>query len=88
MPPLQPWHSHRQDVTSSSLLLVWYRRALGTAAAAAALSLTVPQAAQALVKGFEPMEGIKGKDYGKERQRYSGRALSNVSGMSGSSRWQ
>ncbi|CAL5227439.1 g10404 [Coccomyxa viridis] len=47
------------------------RRALGAAAAAAALTLAVPQAAQAIVKGFEPMEGIKGKDYGKERQRYS-----------------
>lgn len=23
----------------------------------------------ALVKGFEPMEALKGKDYGKERQR-------------------
>ena len=46
-----------------------YRRALGAAAAAAALSLLVPQTAQAIIKGYEPMAAIKGKDYGKERQR-------------------
>lgn len=31
--------------------------------------VSMPKDALALVKGFEPMEAIKGKDYGKERQR-------------------
>lgn len=30
-----------------------------------------------MVKGYEPMEAIKGKDYGKERQRYPGNASCN-----------
>ena len=52
-----------------SPLLHMFRRELGAAAAAAMVSLAIPQAAQAVVKGYEPMEAIKGKDYGKERQR-------------------
>ena len=49
------------STTGPQIAVAWCRRALGAAAAAAALSLAVPQAAQAIVKGFEPMEGIKGK---------------------------
>ncbi|KAK9916742.1 hypothetical protein WJX75_006484 [Coccomyxa subellipsoidea] len=40
-------------------------------AAAGAAVLFVPDAAHAVVKGFEPMAAIKGKDYGKQRQSYS-----------------
>lgn len=76
------------STTGPQIAVAWCRRALGAAAAAAALSLAVPQAAQAIVKGFEPMEGIKGKDYGKERQRYPGSALSDVACNCGSPRWQ
>ncbi|CAK0754977.1 Peptidyl-prolyl cis-trans isomerase fkbp19, chloroplastic [Coccomyxa viridis] len=47
------------------------RRALGAAGAAGAVLMLLPQAAQALIKGYEPMTALKGKDYGKERQRYS-----------------
>ena len=32
--------------------------------------MLLPQAAQALIKGYEPMTALKGKDYGKERQRW------------------
>ena len=39
------------------------------AAAVLALSAAAGPAA-ALVKGFEPMAALKGKDYGKERQRW------------------
>ena len=69
------WCSPDSDMLSKttspgpSRLLLLFRRELGAVAAAAALSLAVPQAAQAVVKGYEPMEAIKGKDYGKERQR-------------------
>ena len=59
-----------RDLSPSLIvLLLSCRRALGGAAAAAALSLALPQAAHAIVKGYEPMAAIKGKDYGKERQR-------------------
>ena len=39
------------------------------AAAAAVLLLGAAGPSAALVKGFEPMAALKGKDYGKERQR-------------------
>ena len=45
------------------------RRAASGAAAAALLLLGAAGPAAALVKGFEPMAALKGKDYGKERQR-------------------
>ena len=60
---------HTLDLRVSRCLTHDCRRALGAAAAAAALSLAVPQGAQAIIKGYEPMAAIKGKDYGKERQR-------------------
>jgi hypothetical protein len=41
---------------------------LGAAAAGAALLAHAPPAG-AEVKGYEPMSALKGKDYGKERQR-------------------
>ena len=46
-----------------------HRRALGAAGAAGAVLMLLPQAAQALIKGYEPMTALKGKNYGKERQR-------------------
>ena len=45
------------------------RRAVSGAAAAAVLLLGAAGPSAALVKGFEPMAALKGKDYGKERQR-------------------
>ena len=45
------------------------RRALGAAGTASTVLMLLPQAAQALIKGYEPMTALKGKDYGKERQR-------------------
>ncbi|KAK9841771.1 hypothetical protein WJX81_001978 [Elliptochloris bilobata] len=47
------------------------RQALLGAAAAGAALLTLAPPAHAEVKGYEPMSALKGKDYGKERQRYS-----------------
>ena len=43
------------------------RQAVLCAAGAALLALGPPALAE--VKGFEPMSALKGKDYGKERQR-------------------
>ena len=51
------------------------RRALGAAGAASTILMLLPQAAQALIKGYEPMTALKGKDYGKERQRLRSCAL-------------
>ncbi|EIE26455.1 FKBP-like protein [Coccomyxa subellipsoidea C-169] len=47
------------------------RRSQLLSVAAGAALLAVPDAAHAIVKGFEPMAAIKGKDYGKQRQSYS-----------------
>ena len=59
---------------SSEIMLLRFslcsrRRALGAAGAASTALMLLPQAAQALIKGYEPMTALKGKDYGKERQR-------------------
>lgn len=45
------------------------RQALLSAAAAGAALLALAPPALAEVKGYEPMSALKGKDYGKERQR-------------------
>lgn len=51
-------------------MTIWTRRRSQLMLAAAGASvLFVPDAANAVVKGFEPMAAIKGKDYGKQRQR-------------------
>jgi hypothetical protein len=48
---------------------MWRRRVALAAAAVGAALLASAGPSQALVKGFEPMAALKGKDYGKERQR-------------------
>lgn len=46
------------------------RQAILSAAAAGAALLALAPPALAEVKGYEPMSALKGKDYGKERQRW------------------
>ncbi len=57
-----------QQSLVSQQIMTRRRSQLLSVAAGAAL-LAVPGAAHAIVKGFEPMAAIKGKDYGKQRQR-------------------
>lgn len=44
---------------------------LSAAAGAALLAASQLPAAQAVIKGYEPMPGLQGKDYGKQRMSYS-----------------
>ena len=45
------------------------RHVLSAAAGAALLAASQLPAAQAVIKGYEPMPGLQGKDYGKQRMR-------------------
>ena len=46
------------------------RHLLSAAAGAALLAASQLPAAQAVIQGYEPMPGLQGKDYGKQRMRW------------------